>query len=529
MTTSSSRRPVIALGCAALRQYMIRRLSLSVAGFIDFQWNAPWDNLTGLSVYKSPTELPLSIDSYDFVSFGGEQLCETYLQAYPRLNVITKKVSELYSLGPPSCSSAAMEPLRISIEGNQGGSSAEPIKSFTPSLNQDSGAIICLVIHRLTFGGAEKQLCLLATGLKQLGFEVHLLCFFPSHPKYRSGIDDLVSGGIFLHTINARSLIDESKLDIFENGVSKKLVGIFPGVFQEFVIDGLYHYFSSVKPSAVICYLESSNLLAGIAAVFARVPRVLLSGRNVALDELSKPSTFCGSIELQKETYRVLLSSPRVRLFTNSHEGSLSYARWLSLETPPRVVGNAFGVGASFVYPRRKASKISCNFVIGMMGRLAPEKAPLRFIDVIVHARLYSAYNVLGLYQGDGPLLEVFDYTVHSHGLREYIERRAASEEVESFWSSIDIFILTSDFEGTPNVIMECIQRRMPFVTTCLGSLSEVSSDWLNHMHSSTDPEDICNRVFFLSSHRQDIDWDKFDDFVQSRDSMWLARETLSA
>lgn len=527
LITSNSVRPIIALGCAALRQYMVRRLSVPILGFIDNHWDAPFDSVTGLPVFQSPDDLPLPVGSYDYISFGGLEVCNQYRAKFNGLRIIAEHPVQLYRSSQWASERSPLARLKDSFEehGEACLFNGEP---RVGALRQSaSPEVICLVIHRLTFGGAERQVCLLAKGLRALGFHVHLLCFFPAHTGYTPMLEELRNNDVAYSVLNARHLVETTKGDVFVSGVSKSFVGLFSGVFQEFIIDGLYRYFRQTRPTVVISYLESSNLLSGIAGIYAGVPRILMSGRNVSLNELEDPSEFCGEIALQRELYRVILKFPNTRLFTNSAEGSRSYAQWLGLPTMPKVVGNAFDALTAGHFGPLKKRNTDNSLVVGMMARLAKEKSPLRFIDLVEHLRSLKVYDTRGIYKGDGPLRGQFVDTVSDRGLSSFVELLSASQETNAFWDSIDIFVLTSNSEGTPNVIMECIQRRVPFVTTCLGSMSEIPSPWLRFMVSSQCPKEMSEKILFLMRHVSDIDWGTFHEFSKFHDPKWLAKKTL--
>lgn len=526
-TMSKTTRPILALGCVALRQYIIRRLAIQISGFVDSNWMSTFDEITGLPVFRCPSMLPLPMDHYDFISFGGEKIAEEYSSEFPGLSIIAHYPSRLYLPRNQGFMESSIK--RVEARLSKSFSRKQLVSAHGgPSLNSDDRhAPVCLVVHRLTFGGAEKQICLLAKGLKALGFNVRILCFYTHHPGYSSIVSDLHALGISVQVFNARQSLDTERSRIIETGVTKDFIGLFPGAFQEFIVDSLFRYFSLERPLAVISYLESSNLLSAIAGVCARVPKVLMSGRNVSLNELEDPSEFCGEVALQRELYRVILKFPNTKLFTNSPEGARSYFQWLGLRSLPKVVGNAFD--AVFRESPRCLNKISAGrtLVVGMMARLAKEKSPLRFVDLIAHLRSLQIYETRGIYQGDGPLRDQFEDTVSKRGLSSFVELRLASRETKSFWDSIDILVLTSSSEGTPNVIMECMLRRVPFVTTYLGSLSEIRSPWLQSMVSSSCLTEMSEKILFLMKHVSEIDWGPFDDFARSHDSRWLAIKTL--
>ncbi len=111
-------------------------------------------------------------------------------------------------------------------------------------------------------------------------------------------------------------------------------------------------------------------------------------------------------------------------------------------------------------------------------GRLGPEKRLDRYLDVLAEVRKQSPLPVRGLVVGDGPLLRTLQEYAGQLGLLPAgVEFRPAAADLTSVYQQADVFLLTSDREGTPNVIMEASASGLPVVATRAGGTSEVVRD----------------------------------------------------
>jgi glycosyltransferase involved in cell wall biosynthesis len=108
------------------------------------------------------------------------------------------------------------------------------------------------------------------------------------------------------------------------------------------------------------------------------------------------------------------------------------------------------------------------DFVIGAVGRLGPEKRFDLLIDVV--ARIASRRpNVRLVIAGDGPLrpaLEARASRVFKPGGCRLLGHCA---DVATLHHTLDLFVMSSDHEGSPNVVLEAMALETPIVSTAVG------------------------------------------------------------
>ena len=77
---------------------------------------------------------------------------------------------------------------------------------------------------------------------------------------------------------------------------------------------------------------------------------------------------------------------------------------------------------------------------------------------------------------GDGPLRESLRRKVKVLGLQSYVEFLGwqSQSQVAEHYETSSVFVLSSTFEGTPLVLMECSLHGLPAVTTAVDGCSEV-------------------------------------------------------
>lgn len=108
-------------------------------------------------------------------------------------------------------------------------------------------------------------------------------------------------------------------------------------------------------------------------------------------------------------------------------------------------------------------------------GRLVPQKRFDRFLRALAAVRRQSAVAVTGLIVGSGPLRGELEALATELGLpADAVEFRGAVPDMRAAYLESDVFVLTSDHEGTPNVVLEAMASGLPVVTTRVGGVTEL-------------------------------------------------------
>jgi glycosyltransferase involved in cell wall biosynthesis len=100
---------------------------------------------------------------------------------------------------------------------------------------------------------------------------------------------------------------------------------------------------------------------------------------------------------------------------------------------------------------------------------------------------------------GDGPLRERLEEAVAEHGLGEFVHLLGNRRDVAHILGGIDVFILTSDAEGLPGVIIEAQMAGCPVVTVPVGGVGDLVDDGeTGVVTAKIDHEELAQRVVTL-------------------------------
>ena len=113
------------------------------------------------------------------------------------------------------------------------------------------------------------------------------------------------------------------------------------------------------------------------------------------------------------------------------------------------------------------------------VGRLVPRKRPTDLIAAL--ARAASAAPELALeVLGDGPLRPEVERAIAAHGLEERVTLRGFRDDVPERLRAADGFVLCSDIEGLPNVLLEALASGAPVLATRISGVEDLIADGEN-------------------------------------------------
>ena len=321
-----------------------------------------------------------------------------------------------------------------------------------------------LWITQIVKGGAERQIALLAVGLRKLGWEIDLITSAPHGERVDTLLYALRESNVTLRLLPSPREMWPKYYGNTEERLFAEELSVFFSPYHVHCIVNTFDVLRSIKPQLCISYLDSGNVVCGVSAVLAGVPNILMSGRNV------NPTNICFDDEnlwRYPDVYRALLRLPNVKLSNNSQSGAESYAKWLRIpDAKIEVIRNA----AEPLLEDRRDIRAELNIsksapvLLGVM-RLVEQKTPEAFVEIVrsVHAFLPEVRAIL---VGDGPLRGTVEEQCKSVGLCGVLHVVGAQDNPRPFYEAANIVFMTSKFEGMSNVALEAQMYGIPVVST---------------------------------------------------------------
>jgi len=305
-----------------------------------------------------------------------------------------------------------------------------------------SGLRILFVLTGLAYGGAETQLVRLATRLKSRGWEVSVVSLMP--PK--AYVEDLEAAGI----------------PVFSLGIRRKLPDLVPVLRFARII-------RKWRPDIVHSHMVHANLLARIVRFLAPIPVLICSARSI--DEGGR---------FREILYR--LTDSLCDLTTQvSHAGLERYVRVGAVPRHKiRYIPN--GVDTERFKPNledrlkfRKELGVD-GFVWLAVGRFDPPKDYPSMLQAFARV-VHKHSNTILLIAGDGPLRKTMENLARELGIEKRTKFLGIRRDIPQLMNAADAYVMSSSWEGMPNVLLEASATGLPIVATDVGGNREIVLD----------------------------------------------------
>ena len=273
-----------------------------------------------------------------------------------------------------------------------------------------------------------------------------------------------------------------------------------------------------LRPMVVHTHSSKAGILGRMAAQLAGVPIVIHSIHGYGLTPVQHPLVRRMLLGLER-----LVSKKTTRFFSVSEANRRQGIAW-GLFSSDRCVVIRSGVdfkalrGTSVDKPskKRELGLDPARPVVGVVAPMKPQKAPLDFVRVTALVR-QTHPNVQFVMVGDGELRPAVERECTKLGLNQSLHVLGWRRDVAEILQCMDIFVLTSLWEGLPRVYLEALALGVPVVGTWVDGADEVVKDGVNGF--LLEPGDIAGmaaKVQLLLSHRVSL---------SQLDQSWLEKE----
>jgi len=142
------------------------------------------------------------------------------------------------------------------------------------------------------------------------------------------------------------------------------------------------------------------------------------------------------------------------------------------------------------------------RFVIGSAGRFFPVKD--YYLLVSVAKFLSHEAGVSFVLAGEGPQKESLEKLIKDSLLQDRFHLVGHKDNMESFYSGLNVYINTSIHEGIPMTILEAMARGLPIIAPRVGGIPEVVDDGVQgFLIDGRDPEVFAEKCLLLYNDRE--------------------------
>lgn len=321
---------------------------------------------------------------------------------------------------------------------------------------------ILFVIDHLGQGGAQKMLYELCKGLRGRGYTVHVVSLLPAglySPLFPAADIPLWHGSISLQG---------SPLDFF--AMTKSVLGTAPQMAKTFA--GLTKEIKLLRPHLITTFLFGADVFGTVAGRLAQV-KVVNAVR--ATNVWKRPWHKLLSAACYPFVDHFTANATSTRTFMTHHEGvPADKIRVIPNGVMlPKPIDNPAQLRQRFRIPAQHRWLVAA-------GRLDPQKG---FSDLIrAMATLTATAHppcILSIF-GDGPQKAELHQLITTLQLQDTVRLEGYHAPIDPILQAADIFVLSSIYEGMPNVVLEAMAAKTPVIATDIDGVQDIISDRVN-------------------------------------------------
>lgn len=245
-----------------------------------------------------------------------------------------------------------------------------------------------------------------------------------------------------------------------------------------FALARLVREMRAAKPALVHTHSSKAGILGRAAARIARVPRVVHTVHGWSFNDTQPP--------IVARLFRAL-----------ERAAARSTDRIVCVSDADRREGIASGIGRPEAYrlvrsgidPQEFAPRPGARervraelgigpgeLLAGTVACLKPQKAPLDLVETAA-AALRADLRLRFVLAGDGELRAAVETRARDLGLGDRFRLLGWRRDVPDLLAALDLFVLTSLFEGLPRAVLQAMVAGIPVVATAVGGTPEVVRD----------------------------------------------------
>ncbi len=300
---------------------------------------------------------------------------------------------------------------------------------------------LALVITDLDYGGAEKQVCEMAVRLHGRGWEVLLVSLLPP-----------------------RALTDELE----QRGVRWASLGMRRGAPDPRGLVRLVRLFRDFGPDVVHSHMIHANFLARAARLVGYRGPLVCTAHSV--DE--------GQGAFRRLTYRY--TDGLCDVTTNVSRPAVDRYLAQRLVSPKRIQCMPNGIDTSLFAPNREGGaalrqelELGDGFVWVCVAGFRPEKNHAGLLRAFAEVVSTCPETTL-LLVGDGELRGASEALAADLGISQSVRFVGLQRDVPRWLNAADGYVMASDFEGLPLVLLEAQAAGLPVVATDVGGNPEL-------------------------------------------------------
>lgn len=313
---------------------------------------------------------------------------------------------------------------------------------------------IVFITYVLSNGGAERVMSLLANQVS-LKYNCLVILYYKTKDEY-----------------------------VLNEKVKKEYIHPFYKIKNESILDRIKNIrkireiIKDYKPDYVIPFLNTPTIDSFFAIKFLKVKLIT----TIRINPRYKTKRLQNWIRdfILKKSYMIILQNKEQLDYFHS-----------KIRKKSKILPNP--VSDKFFLVRKDEIKIIKNLVT--VGRLTCQKNHILLIKSVIE--LHKNYDITLSIYGEGEDKNRLENLIYEHKANEYIFLKGRSNDMPNTLNQYDMFILSSNYEGMPNALLEAMAVGLPCLSTdCQTGPKSIIKDGYNGLLCKTNSfSDMTNKI----------------------------------
>lgn len=136
------------------------------------------------------------------------------------------------------------------------------------------------------------------------------------------------------------------------------------------------------------------------------------------------------------------------------------------------------------------------EIIVGTVASFRKQKRLDQWIEVVrLFKTKYPYYRVKFILAGDGEERATVEALIKKHGLSDTVQTTGTIVDTVSFYNTIDIFMMTSDFEGLPVALLEAMSSSCVPIVTNVGGIKQMDFTGFGLKLDKFDAGHFCDKI----------------------------------
>jgi glycosyltransferase involved in cell wall biosynthesis len=311
---------------------------------------------------------------------------------------------------------------------------------------------IAHIITLLELGGAQENTLYTCEHLDKNKFDVFLICG---------------KGGIL-----------DNKTKNIKTYFIKKLIREIHPFHDLFAFFKIYKILKEEKPTIVHTHSSKAGILGRWAAYFAKVPIIIHTFHGFGFHDyqnyfIRKIYILAEQITEKITTKFIAVSHDNVSKGLKNKIGNNE--KYIVIRSGIKLQNYQIVIDTE---KKKKELGITDEKVVGMIACFKPQKAPLDFVKV-AKLVINEKPNTKFILVGDGILKNKIEQLIEKLNLKNQFILTGWRHDTNELLKTLDVFVLTSLWEGLPRVIVEAMASGIPVVATYVDGTKEIIQEGL--------------------------------------------------